>query len=188
VHNNRPAYVVDRRGRIARVNCAFDELARSHGRPDLGESVVGLALSDFVAGADVRRLWRSLLDQARTWPVPLRFHYRCDAPEMARLAMMELRPVGSDGDVELRSHFVQCAPRLHQRLFDANAERDERLLRSCAWCNRFYVGGWVPVEHAVETLGLLRGGTVPGVTHGICERCVDYLDDPSPDLAPDPPL
>jgi hypothetical protein len=188
VHVDTPEYVVNRDGRIARVNEAFDRLARMHGRPDLGEPVVGRSLADFIAGVEVRHIWEALLDRARESPVPLRLHYRCDAPEMARLALMELRSAGADGEVRLRSHFVTEAPRLPQRLFDAHAERDDRMLRSCGWCNRFDVGTWVPVEHAVERLGLLRGGTVPQVTHGICDRCAAYLDDPSPDLAPDAPL
>jgi hypothetical protein len=189
VRGELPTYVMDRGDRIVRDNKAFDRLAVMHGRPDLGAPVVGRSLPEFIAGTEVRHLWRTLLDRARDCPMPLRLHYRCDAPEMARLAVMELSQAGNDGEVELRSHFTSVAPRLPQRLFDVAAERDERMLRSCAWCNRFDLGGrWLEVELAVEQLGLMHAETVPAVTHTICERCVDYLDDPSPDFAPDPPL
>jgi hypothetical protein len=181
--------LVDRSDRIVCVNDAFDKLAVMHGRPDLGAPVVGRSLPEFVTGMEVRHLWRTLLDRARDWPKPLRLHYRCDAPAMARLAVMELRRVGNDGEVQLRSHFASMAPRLPQRLFDVAAARDERMLRSCAWCNRFDLAGrWLEVELAVEQLGLMHAETVPAVTHTICERCAEYLEDPSPDLAPDPPL
>jgi hypothetical protein len=140
------------------------------------------------SSGDLRQRWEALLDRARDWPVPLHLYRRCDEPTLARLALVELRPDGR-GAVLIRSCLVATSPRLRQRLFDPGAERDGRMLRVCAWCNRFELaGGWVPVELAVERLGLPHSRTVPRVTPGICDRCAEYLEDPSPDLAPDPPL
>jgi hypothetical protein len=175
------AYVVDAADRIVAVDDAYVRLAQWHGRPELGSAAVGCGLADFIAGAEVRELWRTLLSRARVAPAPLRFHYRCDAPEMTRLALMELRRVDAAGagSVELRTRFARISHRAPQPLLDRHAARDERMLRACAWCNRFDVDGWAEVEVAVERLGLLRGGAVPSLTHGICAECETYLLDPT---------
>jgi hypothetical protein len=187
VENHQPKYMLDASDRIIVVNGAFELQAMAHGRPDLGRMVVGRPVTDFISGAEVREVWTGLLRRARTIGAPLRFHYRCDAPHEGRLAVMELRGL-SHAHVVLRTRFVTVAPRVRQRLLDPNAARDARLLHTCAWCNRYHVGGWVEVEHAVERMQLFESPSVPQLTHTICERCTMYLDDPCPDLAPDPPL
>jgi hypothetical protein len=55
----------------------------------------------------------------------------------------------------------------------AGAPRDNRLLRVCSWCQQVALpdSTWVPVEVAVQRLGLLEAETFPGLTHGICEPC-----------------
>jgi hypothetical protein len=35
---------------------------------------------------------------------------------------------------------------------------------------------------------LFKSRPVPQVTQTICKRCTSYLEDPSPDLEPDPPM
>jgi hypothetical protein len=187
VDDEHPTYAVDAAGRIAAVNDAFERQAAAHGRPDLGSEVVGRPVTDFISGPEVRHLWRGLLDRARFIDAPLWFRYRCDSPREARLALMELRGLDR-AQVQLRTRFVAVAPRVHQRLLDPHALRDARMLRACAWCSRYHVGEWVEVGHAVERMQLFKSRTVPQVTQTICDRCTSYLEDPSPDLEPDPPM
>ena len=44
--------------------------------------------------------------------------------------------------------------------------------RSCSWCRRFDVDGYVEIEEAVARLGLLEQDQRP-ITHTICEDCAE---------------
>jgi hypothetical protein len=46
-------------------------------------------------------------------------------------------------------------------------------VRTCAWCKRVWLDGWMPLEEALSRLGASRLGDAGRVTHGICEECLE---------------
>lgn len=165
-------YRIDAGDRISFLNPAWTEFARANqGEAVLPEQVLGSRLLDAVADQTVRMLYTAMIKRARTG-VPVKFHYRCDAPDRRRTFEMNIRLLPG-GEVEFASTLLHEEPRPAVVLLQPKAPRDERLLRVCSWCQRIALPDktWVPVETAVDTLHLLEAETFPRLTHGICEAC-----------------
>ncbi len=58
--------------------------------------------------------------------------------------------------------------------------RSAKFIRACAWCSRIDIGIdvelWVDVEVATAQLGLMEGGPMPRMSHGICESCLQTME------------
>jgi hypothetical protein len=169
-------YRIDAGDRISYVNPAWTEFARANqGEAVLPEKVLGSSLLDATDDLTVRALYRTMIQHVRAGQ-PVRFHYRCDAPDRRRTFEMEIVPL-ADGEVEFVSTLLHEEPRPPVALLQKEARRDERLLRVCSWCQRVALpdNSWVPVEAAVEALHLLEAETFPRLTHGICDPCCGKL-------------
>jgi hypothetical protein len=171
------AYRIDAANRISHVNAAWSDFARSnHGEALLPEHVIGHNLLDSIADPTVRELYVRMIRRARAGQ-PVRFHYRCDAPDRRRTFEMEIRRQ-ADGGVEFVSTLQHEEPRPSVAVLEVGRPRDDRLLRICSWCQKVALPDqtWVPVESAVEILHLLEAETFPRLTHGMCESChADWL-------------
>jgi hypothetical protein len=165
-------YRIDAHDRISHVNAAWSEFARNNqGVELLPEHVLGRSLMFSIADATVRELYVLMIRRVRAG-TPVRFQYRCDAPDRRRTFEMELR-LHARGEVEFVSTLLHEEPRPFVALLAKGRARDDRLLRICSWCQRAALpnGTWVPVEAAVETGHLLEAETFPRLTHGICPAC-----------------
>lgn len=165
-------YRIDARDRIIQVNPAWTEFARrNQGEALLPERILGEGLLQAITDGTVRELYVQMIRRARAG-VPVRFHYRCDAPDRRRTFEMEIRP-RAGGEVEFVSTLEHEEPRPPVALLQAGQRRDTRLLRVCSWCQQVALPDrtWVPVEQAVKVLCLLEAETFPRLTHGICESC-----------------
>jgi hypothetical protein len=49
---------------------------------------------------------------------------------------------------------------------------DSVFVTRCSWCHRFDVDGWCDVATAARRLRDRDPGSIPTITHGICETCV----------------
>jgi len=138
----------------------------------LPEHVLGQDLLRSVADQTVRELYVRMIRRARAG-TPVRFHYRCDAPDRRRMFEMKIHLVAG-GEVEFVSTLRYENPRAPVALLEPGRLRDDRLLLVCSWCQMVALPDktWVPVESAVETLHLLEAETFPRLTHGICESCL----------------
>ena len=135
--------------------------------PDL---VLGKNLLAAISDLTLRQLYLQLVALARLGR-PARFRFRCDSPGFRRLFEMTIR--GQEGGVvEFSSVLLESESRPEVALFDFHQPRNESFLRVCSWCQRIAVGtSWLPVEEAVDRLGLMHQPTLPSLTHGICEKC-----------------
>jgi PAS domain-containing protein len=169
-------YRIDAEGRINYVNPAWSEFARNnHGESVLPEHILGHPLLDSISDGTVRELYVGMIKRARIGQ-PVRFRYRCDAPDKRRVFEMDIRLI--DGrEVEFTSTLIREEVRPTVAVLEGGRVRDERMLRVCSWCQQVAMpdGRWVPVEEAVETLHLLESETVPCITHGICVQCVALM-------------
>lgn len=165
-------YRIDADDRISYVNPAWSEFARANqGEAVMPEQVLGSSLLESVEDPTVQQLYSEMIKRARAG-YPVRFKYRCDAPDRRRTFEMDIRPV-ENGEVEFISALRHEEVRPAVAVLRAGAPRDNRLLRVCSWCQKVALpdGTWVTVEVAVEKLRLLEAETFPSLTHGICEPC-----------------
>ena len=160
-------YRIDSSDRIVETGGAWDAFAAANG--GLG-TVTGRPLWHFVAGEDVRAVWALLVRRARTKGEPVSFLYRCDAPGLARVLRMELRPHPDDSIT-----FVSTPVREEPARTFAGSRGAGRTVSVCGWCARVRVGNvWVPPEQAAERLGLLDDEQ-PRLSHGVCDTCAREL-------------
>lgn len=168
----RLVYRIDGGDRISYVNPAWSEFARANqGEAVMPERVLGSSLLESVEDPTVQQLYNAMIKRARAGQ-PVQFKYRCDAPDRRRTFEMDIRQVDND-EVEFISALRKEEVRPKVAVLQAGAPRDNRLLRVCSWCQQVALPDytWVPVEIAVQKLGLLEGESFPSLTHGICEPC-----------------
>lgn len=182
------AYLVDLEGRIVsygqkRWNISAD----ANGAPELSraENVLGRRLLDIVQGDDVRRAYRSLMDELLTGERDgFGFSLRCDAPEEVRFMRMGITPVKANGDV--MALLFQCIT-LHRemrppldifRFRDLTAllagMEDRPVVRLCSYCQKVMappeIGGtddWILAEDYYR----LGGRSDVQISHGLCPDC-----------------
>jgi len=164
-------YRIDRSDQIVETGGAWDAFAQANG--GLG-TVTGSPLWDFVDGDDVRAIWSLLLRRTRTKGEPITFLYRCDAPGLARVLQMELRPHRDDSVTFTSTIVREDAGRTFAGRWET-ATTSGATVTVCGWCARVAVGGaWAPPEQAAELLGLLEDEQ-PRLSHGVCDTCARDL-------------
>lgn len=164
-------YRVNHLDEIVSVNEAWDAFAADNcGAHLTAPHVIGRPLWDFIADRTTCLVYRDVLARARHGH-PVRFDFRCDAPDCRRRLQMEV--IGEPDDcVEFRVRPLSEEPRPMQPLLDPAQPHSEALLRVCGWCKKVDVGNrWVEVEEAVPLLRLFEKPRLPDITHGICEAC-----------------
>ena len=165
-------YRIDAIDRITHVNAAWSDFARANqGEAVMPAQVLGSSLLASVDDQTVRELYTAMIKRARAG-TPVRFKYRCDAPDRRRTFEMNIHQLAG-GEVEFVSTLRHEEARAPVGLLQTGRPRDNRLLRVCSWCQQVALPdySWVPVEVAVDKLGLLVAETFPRLTHGICEPC-----------------
>jgi hypothetical protein len=162
-------YRVDRNDTIVHVNEAWNEFALANGAPNLvAAHVLRRPLWSFMVDATTRLLYRDMMTRARAGH-RLSVPFRCDGPTVRRYMTLGIAP-GDAGSVQFEAVLLRTEPQ-SAPLWDAAARRREPPIVACSWCKRVYVNGeWLAVEEAVGRLDLV-GGTVPFVSHGICDSC-----------------
>jgi hypothetical protein len=167
------SYRIDRDDRLEWVNEGWLMFAEANGAPSLKLSRVrGRVIWDFIGDPTIAHLYRVLVQRLRGGAPPVRFHFRCDAPTVRRLAAMDIT-----GDRDGAVHFEVTpvmeraqvpAPRIEVALPD-----EEPLVRVCAWCKRVELPAdtWIEPEDAVSAFSLFDSPAFPGLTHGMCPRC-----------------
>lgn len=165
-------YRIDANDRISHVNEAWSEFARDNqGESLMPQHVIGQKLFDSTTDITVRELYLQMLRRVRAG-TPVRFRYRCDAPDRRRTFEMVIHALTGD-TVEFVSTLEHEELRPKVDVLEAGRPRDDRVLRVCSWCQKVALPdkSWVPVERAVDILHLLEALTFPRLTHGICESC-----------------
>ncbi len=177
-------YAIDREDRISEVNHEWSTFANENrGQALLPPSILAKPLWGFLADGTTIELYQSMVARLRKGGSPIRFQFRCDAPDRRRLLAMEIS--GSEsGAVVFCVTPVAEQSRAAVALLVSAGPRTDGLLTICGWCKRVPLRAkvWAEVEEAVQSFGLFQGGPMPALTHGICPTCyatmMGALDDP----------
>ena len=167
------SYRIDRNDRLEWVNEGWLLFAKANGGRGLEPSRVrGRVLWDFVSDPTVAHLYRLIVQRLRAGGPAVRFHFRCDAPTVRRLAAME-NPGARAGAVHFDVVSVLEQPQIAPPRIELIPADEEPLVRVCAWCKRVELPAdtWIEPEEAVSALSLFDSPAFPGLTHGMCPRC-----------------
>ena len=160
--------------RIVSVAGDWTSFASENGAPELAPaSVVGQSLWTFVHGSEIRSMYTQMFERARATREPIRFRYRCDAPNYRRNMRMSIEPAG-DGRLYLQSEMLGEEPRPWIGALDREARRSDTLLDICSVCRRVHVphSRWLEPEDAAEHHDALLGEDAPMLVERLCDDCV----------------
>lgn len=158
-------YRIDRDDRIAEVNDAWPKFATENEGDGLEPSrILSRSIWDFLADDTTIQLYKSMIRQVREGGPPMRFRFRCDAPDRRRLLAMEITS-NLEGDVMFNVSSAVEQSRPYVSLLGHADVHSGGFLVMCAWCKQIPLstGRWVEAEEAVNALGLFSGSPLPGI-------------------------
>ena len=169
-------YRIDARGRLVWINDAWLEFAAENDWPVNRDDVIGRPLMHFIADEHLRYLYGLLIGRLRAGRGPLRFRYRCDAPDARRHMEMLMLYDQTEREIEFQSSVLRIERRLHQDLLCTRLPSDPQQLGICSCCKRVDLGGeWAEVEDAVLQLRLFDRESLPRTRHCVCPRCAQDM-------------
>lgn len=170
-------YRIDEADKLLEMNAAWTAFAHGNGGAPLeGAQVVGRSLWDFVTDPSTRQLYRDMVKRLRQGWTPIRFQFRCDAPQLRRLLAMEMVGEG-DGTVRFVVTSVAEQERPAVACMENGEASTDQIVTICGWCMRVPLpgAGWVEIEEALEGLGLFRDATSFKLSHGMCPDCAEAM-------------
>lgn len=173
----RPVYTIDASNRIVFVNPAWSAfVAPLQGTGVELTQVLGRPIWERIPGGVVKQLWELLYNRVRAVGGSVFVPMRMDRADERRLIDIELRPLG-DGAIRHICEPVWREARAAVALLDPSYPRDERVLRSCAWCHRIQVrlGLWEEIEPAQQSLGIMAEASLPQLEPAVCSTCKQSL-------------
>jgi hypothetical protein len=169
------SYTIDHEDRLINADVGYFAFAKENFWAGVDESI-GRPLWDFVSGATMQKVQRSLLGRVRGTGHAVGLPFRCDGPTVRRELTIEIAPLGTHGDIVFSAHVLSQTTCPAQALLDPREPRGEAVLEMCGWCDRFRVEGeWMEVEAASLALRLTTASELPQISHGLCDRCADML-------------
>jgi hypothetical protein len=170
-------YRVDAWDRIIWVDEIWLAFARENGAAELTESAVLMRpLWDFVAGANLCRLFQNIHERVRTSVDSVVLPFRCDSPTLQRHMRLTITQEHG-GQLLYDSMLIRTVPQRRSFVLDAKISRSAAILTICSSCKQALIEpiGWLTIDDASARLGLLEGQEVPQLRHTICPDCAETL-------------
>ena len=172
-------YVIDARDRLVRVDEAWIRFARENWDPDFTDSsVIGRRLWDFIREETTRHIYQMIVARIRSGDKKeYRIPFRCDSPDRKREMEMVITG-GASGEIVFTSLLMNEQKRELTAPHETDSHGDGVSIRMCSWCKKIYddeTDEWITLEEAVRRMRLFHEGSLPSVTHGICDVCRSTL-------------
>ena len=170
---HRYRYRVDASDVVTWVDAMWLAFAKENGAAELvEESVVGRTLWDFLAGDDIRRLYREIHSRVRTTGKSVLLPFRCDSPSLQRHMRMTIT-LRDAGELEYESRVDRTIPQRRLDALDPQRQRSNVVLKICSCCRRAFFEplGWLDMEDVSVRLGLFETTKVPELCYVICPEC-----------------
>lgn len=166
-------YTIDGSDRITSVNPAWEAFAAANGGGHLlAPAVLDQPLWDYISEPTTALLYRRLTERVRQTGYPVELKLRCDSPDCRRFLRLKVQP---EPDAGLRFEVATILEEARAPIpwLEPGAPRTVETVEMCAWCKQVLVGGdWCEVEVALADHALANRDMLPGITHGICPRCL----------------
>ena len=162
-------YELDADDRIRRVNEAWREFARENDASFLADEALGAPIWSWIAGQEVRHLFRAVFKRVRTEGGSVAFPFRCDSPARRRFMEFHISAL-EEGAVLCRARLLKVEDREPMTLQIAQGVGP--LLAMCSWCKKVRTpdARWLELEEGVLHLRLFESPP-SGITHTICDAC-----------------
>lgn len=165
-------YYLNERDEVVTVNSAWNRFARENGSPGaLAHNVQWRPLWEFINDGTTALLCRRLIGRAREGGT-VDFCFRCDAPEMIRLARMRMRSQRG-GLIEICVRILGTISRRPLPILQA-PHLSAGHAQWCSWCQRIEVapGEWFIAEDAIREMASASWQFPIRVRPGSCPDCV----------------
>ncbi|MCC6144729.1 MAG: hypothetical protein IT368_13060, partial [Candidatus Hydrogenedentes bacterium] len=166
-------YQVDACDCISYVNREWLSFAQSNNGDALREEdVLGSELWSYIAGRQLRQIYREIFHHVRTHQRSIILRSRCDTPDKLRLSSLKIAPL-PDSALSLECQTLEEVPRAALRILDPRVERTDELIVMCSVCKGIQsgLGKWEELEAALSAMGLLERERFPSLSHGLCPSC-----------------
>lgn len=162
-------YELDAEDRIRRVSQAWEEFARENGARLPADEVLGTRIWRWIAGQEVRHLFRAVFERVRTEGGSVGFSFRCDSPARRRFMEMHISTL-EEGAIRCRTRLLKVEDR--EPMAFRTAQSVSPLLAMCSWCKKVRTPDrrWLELEEGVLELHLFESPP-SGITHTICDAC-----------------
>jgi hypothetical protein len=169
-------YRIDADNKISFVGTEWLAFARENDAEHLTrETVVGQSLFRFIADQETRYLYELIIAKVRRVGRTIVLPFRCDGPCVRRFMELTIS-LWTDEQIQFEGRLLREEQRDAVALFDPTTGRSDAYLTVCGWCKRLDVSGdWLEAESALQRLPLFNLAQMPKLTHGICDRCSDWL-------------
>jgi hypothetical protein len=162
--------------KIVFVNDEWNRFALENDAPEMiAKEILDRSLWDFVSGDTIKNLYQIMLRKVRAGN-EFSSNFRCDAPALRRRFQITVSLM-ENGDVQFETSVIGIEKRVQQDIFDRNAQRSDKLIIICSWCNKFEIeeNSWKEIEEAAEKLKLFELEGLPQISHGMCSDCYQSL-------------
>lgn len=168
------SYRLDSKDFITFVNEDWNSFALENGAPELtGTQVLQKIIWDFIAGSEIRALYRLIFQRVRSANIRPEILYRCDAPELKRFMKMDIF-LCETGEIQC-DHFL-LKESVRERFFEIELspqEKSSRLLIMCSVCKKVRITEehWEEIEWVIKDSELFLQSKIPKISHGLCNTC-----------------
>jgi len=172
-------YWIDADDRLVWVSDSWVDFAIVNEAPAFAEHrVLGEPLWRFIDGAELKTLYRGVVDRVRSCKSLISIPFRCDAPDQAREMVLHMTAQPTGG-VRFVAEVLKEAERPAVPVLDARVPRSDETLVICSQCKKLRMedGVWEDLEHAARALGLMTLEVVPKLSHGLCGPCADAFSE-----------
>lgn len=169
-------YCTDSEGCITAVNDGWQNFAsQNNGETVAGDLMLGSVIWKCIAHQSLREIYKLLFKRAQAG-VPVSLTYRCDAPDRRRWWNLTIILL-AENQMQFESKLLREELRPAVALLEAGHQRSEWFVQICSRCELVATESdeWLPVEQAVQRMGLMEGEELPQLSHGICPSCSDVL-------------
>ena len=171
--NSYVSYQIDNKNRIVNLSDEWEILAKGHNALHLTkQALIDKNFFDYISGIECQEIYNMLITRSRKNNTDLNFQMRCDSPDKRRLMSMHIIPLKLGG-IEFRSWLENEQAREPVLFLDLKADRSEKFITVCSWCNRvmYDEDNWLEVEQAITKMDMFNDILFPQISHGMCPSC-----------------
>ncbi|MBD3382426.1 MAG: hypothetical protein GF404_09545 [candidate division Zixibacteria bacterium] len=171
------SYMIDHNNCIIDVDQNWDSFAEKNcGMNLLKQEVIGKPLLHYISDSSTRHIYEMLILKARKHDRQIEFDFRCDSPGLRRYMRMQMVPE-KDEMIRFDSSIVRTQERTPLKVLEMSLPRTDQMIVMCGWCKDIRDNGhWFSLEEAVERFDLLKQDELPQISHSICEKCLEKME------------
>ena len=171
-------YRIGQEDKIIYVNKEWVDFAKENLFHEFKETdIIDKILWDYIKGDEVQHLYKIMFKRIRAGGSIKSLPFRCDSPDCRRFMEMDLCKV-KGGQIQIECRILREEIRKPIPLLSDFRDMSKEIITICSYCKKTRIDSstWVEVEEAIKTLGLDEVWPLPGLSHGICNKCLHQIE------------